>query len=187
MWRTLLIGILLGVAGCVAPQPESLDTVAAFEIPVPTASDRTELLTLIRQEAEADGLQLYAASDEQLRDVSEAIPDARRTVDATVWRGSENALPEVTITDGADHPGRAWITFAKGEDTAQAAQFRERLMRRILLRWPETIALPVMPGGTIPHARHLIRTPSGYKLDPAYAGHYGVTTAAPQVFHPDSD
>ncbi len=187
MWRGLLIGVLLGIAGCVAPQPESLDTVAAFEIPVPTASDRTELLTLVRQEAEADGLQLYAASDEKLRDVSEAIPQARRTVNATVWRGAENALPEVTIMDGADHLGRAWITFAKGEDMAQAAQFRERLMRRILRRWPETIALPVLPGGNIPLARHLIRTPSGYKLDPAYAEHYGVTAAAPQVFNPDSD
>lgn len=187
MWRGLLIGVLLGIAGCVAPQPESLDTVAAFEIPVPTASDRTELLTLVRQEAEADGLQLYAASDEQLRDVSEAIPQARRTVSATVWRGAENALPEVTIMDGADHLGRAWITFAKGEDTAQAAQFRERLMRRILLRWPETIALPILPGGNIPLARHLIRTPAGYKLDPAYAEDYGVTAAAPQVFKPDSD
>lgn len=187
MWRALLIGVLLGVAGCIAPQPESLDTVAAFEIPVPTPSDRTELLALVRQEAEADGLQVYANSDEQLRDLSQAIPQASRTVSATVWRGAENGLPEVTIMDGADHLGRAWITFAKGEDMAQASQFRERLMRRILLRWPETLALPVMHEGNIPLPRHLIRTPSGYKLDPAYGRHYGVTATSPQVFSSDGD
>ncbi|MBU2168169.1 MAG: hypothetical protein KKF88_10055 [Alphaproteobacteria bacterium] len=182
----MLIGVFLSVAGCVVPQPESLQTVAAFEIPVPTRTDRAELLALVRQEAEAQGLRFYAASEEELRETAEVIPQSKRTISAAAWRGAGKGIPEITITDGHDHLGLAWITFAKGEDVAQASRFRERLMGRILLRWPETTPLPVMPAGNIPLPHQLIKTPNGYKLDPAYASSFGVTTSSPLVFEPEA-
>lgn len=89
--------------------------------------------------------------------------------------------------DGHDRLGLVWIMFAQGEDIELAARFRERVMNRILLRWPETISLPVMPTGSIPNPHQLVKTPSGYKLDPAYVSGYDVETSSPLVFHPEAD
>jgi hypothetical protein len=188
MWRAVQIGIILiVVAGCFAAQPESNRTVAAFEVPLHTPSDRTEFLSLIRQEAEAEGLHVDAASDDSLRQMAEASPAARMTIHAAVWRGTEDAHSEATIMDGHDHLGLVWIMFAQGEDIELATRFRERVMSRIVLRWPETTSLPVMPTGSIPNPYQLVKTPSGYKLDPAYVSGYDVEPSSPLVFGPEAD
>lgn len=188
MWRAVQIGIILiVVAGCFAAQPESNRTVAAFEVPLHTPSDRTEFLSLIRQEAEAEGLHVDAASDDSLRQMAEASPAARMTIHAAVWRGTEDDHSEATIMDGHDHLGLVWIMFAQGEDIELATRFRERVMSRIVLRWPETTSLPVMPTGSIPNPYQLVKTPSGYKLDPAYVSGYDVEPSSPLVFGPEAD
>jgi hypothetical protein len=187
MWRGIFIGLLLIAAGCVAPQPASNRTVAAYEVPLHTASDRSEFLALVRQEALAEGLHLDASTDGQLRDMADAIPQGRMTVHAAVWRGLEDNHSEATIMDRHDHPGLVWIAFAQGEDIELATRFRDRLMVRILDRWPETLALPVMPTGAIPLHGHLIKTPSGYKLDPAYVSSYEADPSSPLVAQPAAD
>lgn len=187
MWRAIFIGMLITVAGCSMPQPESNRTVAAFEIPLSSPSDRTEFLALIRQVAKAEGLHLDAASDNRLREAAEAIPEAKMTVHAAVWRGTEDDQSEATIMDGPDHLGLVWIMFAQGKDIQLATRFRDRLMNRIMVRWPQTTSLPVMPTGSIPNPYQLIQTPSGYKLDPAYVSEYDVATTSPLVFNPEAD
>lgn len=184
MWRGIFIGLLLTAAGCVAPQPASNRTVAAYEVPLHTASDRSEFLALVRQEARAEGLHLDASSDDELRDMADAIPQARMTVHTAVWRGVGDHHSEATIMDGHDHLGLVWIAFGQGEDIELATRFRDRLMVRILDRWPETLALPVMPTGAIPLHGHLIKTLSGYKLDPAYVSGYEVDPSSPLVAQP---
>ena len=187
MWRAIQICILIVVAGCVPAQPDSSRTVAAFEVPLHTPSDRTEFLALIRQEAEAEGLHVDAASDDHLQQTADAIPAAKRTIHAAVWRGTEDDHSEATISDGYDHLGLVWIMFAQGEDIELATRFRERVMNRVVLRWPETLSLPVMPTGSIPNGYQLVKTPSGYKLNPAYVSEYDVETSSPLVFHPEAD
>lgn len=187
MWRAVLIGISLIVSACVPSQPESYRTVAAFEVPLLTPSDRNEFLALLRQEAGAEGLHVDARSDDQLKQAAAAIPQAERTIHAAVWRGRADDRLEASIMDGHDHLGRVWITFLQGDDIAVATRFRERVMSRIVLRWPETRSLPVMPTGSIPNPYQLVRTSSGYKLDRAHVSSYDVVASSPLVFQPEAD
>lgn len=60
-------------------------------------------------------------------------------------------------------------------------------MNRVVLRWPETMSLPVMPTGSIPNPYQPVRTPSGYKLNPAYISSYDVEASSPTVFQPEAD
>ena len=50
--------------------------------------------------------------------------------------------------------------------------FRERAMHEIMLRWPITLSLPIMPTGAMPLPRDLVRTPNGYVVDPSEAHKY---------------
>lgn len=45
-------------------------------------------------------------------------------------------------------------------------------MRQIMLRWPHTLSLPIMPTGAIPLHRDLIRTPNGCVVKPSEAHRY---------------
>lgn len=59
-----------------------------------------------------------------------------------------------------------------------ASRFRENAMREIMLRWPGTLSLPIMPTGAIPLVEDLVRTPNGYVVNPSAAhkyelGHHG--------------
>lgn len=91
---------------------------------------------------------------------------------AAVWRGSDDDEPLATIMDQADHIGQVWIMFSKGEDPAVNRRFQDRAMHAILDRWPNTLTLPIMPSGAIPLHRDLVRTPTGYEVNPAAASKY---------------
>jgi len=54
----------------------------------------------------------------------------------------------------------------KGTQPKRIATFRDRVMRRVSARWTLTTRLPIMPPGVIPLRRDLVRTPSGYELNP---------------------
>lgn len=185
MWRAVPIGICMVFLGCVAPQPDSGRTVVAFEVPLHTPSDRAEFLAILRQVSQADGLHVDAQSESSLRQTAEVIPEAKKTLHATVWRGTEDEHAEAVIMDVHDHLGLVWIAFMRGEDPAAAIRFRERVMHRIRLRWPETMSLPVMPTGSIPNRDQLVKSSSGYKLDPAHVASYDVKASSPLVFHPE--
>jgi hypothetical protein len=166
------------VAGCgVAPQPESAKTVAAFEVSLPTEQDRTEFLSVLRRVAKAEGLHVDSASQQELKRMAEAIPESKMTIHAAVWRGTNDDELEASILDQPDHLGQAWIMFSKGEDPALATRFRDRAMAEILLRWPGTLSLPIMPTGAVPLHRDLIRTPTGYVIDPSAAPKYELENA----------
>jgi hypothetical protein len=165
--------LLLMCSACgVAAQPEGAKTVAAFEIPLPTERERAEFIAIVRDAAEAEGHHLDAADEEELRDTASAIPEARMTVHAAVWRGSDDDEPLATIMDQADHLGLVWIMFSKGEDPDLNRRFQERAMKAIMNRWPNTLSLPIMPNGAIPLHGDLVRTPTGYEVSPAEASKY---------------
>ena len=74
--------------------------------------------------------------------------------------------------DGADHLGFVWFSFFKGTQPERVASFRDRVMRRVSAGWSQTTRLPIMPNGAIPLRRDLVRTPSGYEVDPREKGKY---------------
>src|SRR3546814_2515607 len=64
--------ILLLCAACGAvEQPKSAKTVAAYEVPLPTASDKSRFLALLTEKAEAFGFHVDAATDDELKIMSE--------------------------------------------------------------------------------------------------------------------
>ena len=174
MWR---IAPVLLVAACeVAPQPKSARTVAAYEVPVPTASDRNELLGLLTQEAKAEGFHVDADTDEENRQLSEVSPI---TINAAVWRGKNDDEAIASVMDGADHLGLAWLTFSKSEEPERTAQFRQRVMKQIIVRWPKTQTLPIMPTGAIPLHQDLVLTKDGYRVKRSAASKYELPQSSP--------
>ena len=170
--------LFLCLACGVEPQPESARTVAAFEVPLPSAPERAEFLALIGAVAEVEGLHVDAADAEDLRRLSEIAP---MTIHAAVWRGPNDDESVASIEDLPDNLGRAWITFARGEDPALVTRFRERAMRRIFERWPSTQSLPIMPSGVIPLPADLRLTPQGYRVRPDAAARYELPPGSPLI------
>lgn len=151
-----------------ANQPESARTVAAFEVPLPTPADKQAFLTIVREEAERVGYHLDAATPDELRRLSEVSPI---TMNAAVWRGDD----EESVASAMDLPdslGFVWFSFSKGTQPERVAAFRDRAMRRVSARWPRTTRLPIMPTGAIPLRRDLVKTSSGYEVDPRQKAKY---------------
>jgi hypothetical protein len=163
-----------------ATRQESMTTVAAFEVPLPSEADRDQFLSVLRAAAEADGMHVDAESDADLESGAKASPHFRMTMNAAVWRGSNDHEAVASAMDQFDHLGQVWLMFSRGEDPAMATRFRERAMHEIMLQWPGTLSLPIMPTGAIPLHRDLIRTPTGYIVNPSEAHKYDlVATKTP--------
>jgi hypothetical protein len=168
----------LVIAGCgVATQPESARTVAAFEVPLRSEAERSQFLSVLRLAAEAEGMHVDAASSQELERTAKVIPQAEMTLRAAVWRGSNDDEAVASAMDQYDHLGLVWMMFSKGEDPTLTSRFRERAMREIMLRWPNTLTLPIMPTGAIPLHRDLVRMPGGYIVNPSEAHKYQLEPA----------
>lgn len=177
------------IAGCgQARQPESLKTVAAYEVPLPSQADHDQFLGTLRAAAQPLGLHVDAATSQQLQEQSKVGPAFRMTMNATVWRGANDTEPLASAMDQPDHLGQIWISFFRGEDPTLASRLRESAMREIMRHWPDTISLPIMPTGAIPLHSDLIRTSSGYIVNPSAAHKYELPdtgrAAAPPPDHP---
>jgi hypothetical protein len=166
-WKVLWLMPLLSGCG-VAHQPESLRTVAAYEVPLPTPTDKANFLTLLKTEAQVQGFHVDAATPAELEAQSGVSPI---TFNAAVWRGDDDEVI-ASAMDFQDHIGRVWITFSKGEDPSRSARFRSALVSKIKEGWPETASLPIMPNGAIPLTDDLVRKPSGYAVNPTAASKY---------------
>jgi hypothetical protein len=166
----LVLGLALICAACgPVEQPKSAKTVAAYEVPLPTPSDKRRFLELLTQKAEAAGFHVDAATDDELKATSEVSP---QTFNAAVWRGKDDEELIASAMDFEDRLGRVWISFSLGEDPVRSRRFREELMRAIKDGWPKTASLPIMPNGGIPLTRDLVRTPQGYIVNPSAAAQY---------------
>jgi len=177
-WAAAQIAYIV-LAGCgVAPQPESNRTVAAYEVPLPSQADREGFVSILRAAATVEGLHVDTARSEDLQAEAKAIPQAESTLRAAVWRGKDDDEPIASAMDGSDHLGQVWITFSKGTDPALNARFQQRIMSQIKERWPSTLSLPIMPTGAIPLPKDLIRTSTGYIVDPKQARRYELKTTS---------
>lgn len=182
MRRLVLATICAVTFGCgVAPQPESIKTVAAFEVPLQSEADREQFLSVLRAAAEVEGMHVDAESGKDLENEAQVSPNFRMTMKAAVWRGSNDDEAVASAMDQFDHLGQVWLMFSRGKDPAMVARFRERAMHEIMLHWPSTLSLPIMPTGSIPLRRDLIRTPTGYMVKPSEAQKYDLTGTATQT------
>ena len=169
MLRMVLSLVIMCAACRVAEQPNSLMTVAAYEVPLPTPLDKRRFIALLTQKAQPFGFHVDAATDEQLELLSAVSP---QTFNAAVWRGKNDEDPIASAMDFRDRLGRVWITFTLGEDPTSARQFREALIPVIQEEWPDTASLPIMPNGGIPLTEDLMRTSNGYIVKPTAAAKY---------------
>lgn len=180
MWWLACFALLLVPSGCgPVRQPESLKTIAAFEIPLRSAGERAEFLRLLEAEARVEGFHVDAASDQELKQLAGAIPLAAMSIHAAVWRGDDEGV-EASVMD-MGHPGFAWISFAQGEEPGRSTRFRDRMVRRMYARWPTTLPVPITPGGAMPLRDDLRRVPGGYKVDPTAAPRYDLPPSSPLI------
>jgi hypothetical protein len=162
----------------VAPQPKNARTVAAYEVPLPTKSDRDALIALLRQYAVSEGFHVDADTDEENKQLSQVSPI---TINATVWRGKNDDEPVASVMDGADHIGLGWLSFSKSDEPERTARFRNSVMNQIKLRWPKTEALPIMPTGAIPLHDDLVLTKDGYRVKRDAASKYELPSSSPLI------
>ncbi len=122
-----------------------------------------------------------AASSNELGQMAKTMPATTMTLNAAVWRGAKDEEVVASAMD-QDHVGLVWIVFLRGKDPILSSRFRESAMREILLRWPGTLSLPIMPTGAIPLHRDLVRMPNGYIVNPSEAYRYQLkdTQSRPQ-------
>jgi hypothetical protein len=173
MRRLVLAVICAVIAGCgEARQPESMKTVAAFEVPLPSEADRDQFLSVLRAAAEAEGMHVGATSQGDLEREAKASPNFKMTMNAAVWQGANDDEAVAIAMDQFDHLGQVWLMFLRGEDPTIAARFRERAMHEIMLHWPSTLSLPIMPTGAIPLRGDPNRTPTGYVVKPSETHKY---------------
>lgn len=164
-----LVWLFLLCAGCGAvEQPDSVRTVAAYEVPLPTPLDKARFLDLLKKVAETQGYHVDAATPAELKVQSEV---SSITFNAAIWRGDDEEMM-ASAMDFQDHIGRVWVSFPRGEDATRSTRLRESLVPQIKKVWPRTASLPIMPSGAIPLADDLIRTSSGYALKPSAAEKY---------------
>jgi hypothetical protein len=128
------------------------------------------LQALLRRDAEAEGFHLDASTAEELKWQSEVSPIS---INAAVWRGKDDDESVASVMDGPDHLGFAWLTFSKSEEPARTARFRDRVMKRIVQRWPNTATLPITPSGGLPLREDLVLTSQGYRVKRQAASTYG--------------
>jgi hypothetical protein len=169
MLRLLLSFVIVCAACGPVEQPKSAKTVAAYEVPLSTPSDKQRFIALLTEKAQAAGFHVDAATDEELKATSAVSP---QTFNATVWRGKDDEEPIASAMDFQDRLGRVWISFSLGEDPARSRQFRDGLMPAITKAWPDTASLPIMANGAIPLTEDLVRTSRGYIVKPSAAAKY---------------
>ena len=170
----LIIGLCIICSGCgVAEQPKWAETVAAYEVPLPTAADKARFTELLTQEAEVEGFHVDAATPHELAVQSEV---SHITFNASVWRGEDDDESMASAMDFEDRIGRVWISFPLGQDPERSTRFRDTLVAKIKKEWPDTASLPIMPSGAIPLTRDLVRTPSGYIVNQSAASKYDERT-----------
>lgn len=169
MRRLILCLSVICTACGVAEQPKWAETIAAYEVPLPTDTDKARFIRLLREEGASQGFHVDAATRDDLAIQSEVSP---MTFNASVWRGEEDEELMASAMDFRDRIGRVWISFPLGQESARSARFRDKLVSKIKELWPATASLPIMPNGAIPLTEELVRTAAGYSVNASAAAKY---------------
>jgi hypothetical protein len=160
---------------------ESVRIVAAIEVPLSTTNDRSELVRILRANAN-EGLHVDNVSKRwrEFEAGTDTNPADRGTIYVGVW-GDPNDGELIADVSDRSHPGRAWITFVKGQHPIRAAKFRQAVLLSVERRWPNARMLPVLPSGAMPLSQDLQLTSKGYKVKLSAAASYGLPLSSPLV------
>ena len=175
---------LVLLMACSPVDQQSVRTVAAVEIPLRVAADRTDLLSILRRQAATDtDLHVDDVSDRwrDLASKSKGLPpEVQGSFYVGVWRGANDDDIEADASD-MGHKGRVWLTFPKGRQPQRSAKFRTRLLAAIHGRWPNAQAIPVTPSGGMPLPDDLRLTGAGYKIAKSAAARYQLPASSPMI------
>jgi hypothetical protein len=111
MRRLFLCLPVICIACGVAEQPKWAETIAAYEVPLPTDTDKARFIQLLREQGEAQGFHVDAATRDEMAIQSDVSPT---TFNASVWRGDEDEESMASAMDFRDRIGRVWIAFPNG-------------------------------------------------------------------------
>jgi len=163
---------------CVSSGNDSLQVVAAWEVPLPTAADRAAFKEVLSRNVSKssllhlDDVKVRWKELEELEERDDGIPVGERgTIFLGVWRGKHDE-ELIAVADDSGHPSLVWISFLRGKHAALAKNFRESTIKDIEIRWPTARALPVLPGGQLPLFSDLALTSEGYKIKRSAIYHY---------------
>jgi hypothetical protein len=173
-WIIIAVVFILSSACGVTPQPQSIQTVAAFEVPLRSQAEREDFLLALSYIAQDHAMHVDAETPEELERRAKVSPTFKMTISAAVWSGAGDDEAIASVMDEPSHLGRPWISFYKGANPALNIRFREATMSEIMRKWPGTLSLPIMPTGAIPLSRDLVKTPKGYVVSPTEAHKYKV-------------
>lgn len=179
MLRMTSLALAFAFLGCSpAQQPEA--PAAATEISLRTPVDGADLITMLRQLAPLQGFHVDDVSA-KWRDFEQHVKDfppaIQKTIYVGVWRGKDDDDLIVSVDDGG-HPGRAWITFYRGQQPKLAEQFWNALVGEIRGRWPDVLSIPILPSGGLPESNDLRLTPQGYKIVRSAAERYNLPASS---------
>jgi hypothetical protein len=184
MRRVGAILLLAGAFGCShSKADDSYKSVAVIEVPVRTTADHSDLISIMRRMAAANGMHVDDDSQKWI-DFQRSFPhdkdavDTRATIYVGVWRGSEDDDFEASVSDMM-HLGRAWVSFLQGGRADLPAEKREQVLAEIRKRWPDAPSVPALPSGGEPLADDLRLTPQGYKIAASAAARYGLAQTSP--------
>ena len=155
-WTRQAVVSGLIVLTCVTPACTAFvqHPVAALELPLETSRDRADLLTILKNNADANGLHVDDVS-QRWRDFLNNVKDqpatspVEKTIYVGLWRGPDDDDLEVSIDDGG-HQGRPWVVFYNGKRPILAGKDRGDLIAALRHRWPRTITIPIAPEGGLP-------------------------------------
>jgi hypothetical protein len=192
-WRYVVaallgVGVLAALVTILAPrpQPESIRTVAAIEVPLRTPADRADLLAMLNRRAAEAGLHVNDGTEEwiELRKGATSSDEssfARSVLDKTIYVGVWRDRDPVILLDDGGHQGWPWLSFSRGKNPALATKTRTRLLAEIRARWPEARDVPVTSTGGLPLANDLIWTGKAYAVKPERMSAYGLRPPASEA------
>jgi hypothetical protein len=178
MWKAAILALLVA---CAPADQEPVRTVAAIEIPLRSEADRRDLVALFQRHAAPNGLHVDDVSERRQafeREANMIAPEDRATFYVGVWRGENDDENEVLASDHF-HPGRAWVTFPRGQQPDRSTRIREALLADISRRWPEARTLPILPAGGLPLDDDLVMTENGYRIVRSAAERYELPPSSP--------
>jgi hypothetical protein len=128
----------------------------------------------------AYAMHVGSESTQDLAQETKVKPAFERTMNAMVWRRANDDEAVASAMDQPDHLGQVWIMFSRGKEPQLTTRLRQSAMREIMLRWPDTVSLPIIPNGAIPLRGDLIQTQNGYIINPSAAHQYELEGAEKQ-------
>lgn len=81
-----------------------------------------------------------ATSKADLAMEAKASANFKMTLNAAVWRDTNDNEAVASAMDQFDRLGQVWLMFSKGEDPATAVRFRDRTMHEIMNSGIEKVA-----------------------------------------------